>query len=127
MPSRNGVGIELLADPTRRAIVALIAVGVRRPARIAREIGLGRPATARQLGILSRAGLIRWTWSRVDHRGRVYAIDPRVIGQVLAWLAGIEIGRTMERNAWSVPRWPAGSGRVVEPAAATTADPDGSR
>ena len=126
MPSRNGVGIELLADPTRRAIVALIAVGVRRPAQIAREIGLGRPATARQLGILSRAGLIRWTWSRVDHRGRVYAIDPRVIGQVLAWLAGIEIGRTTETNGWSVPRWPAGSGRVVEPAAATTADPDGS-
>ena len=127
MPSRNGVGIELLADPTRRAIVALIAVGIRRPAQIAREIGLGRPATARQLGILSRAGLIRWTWSRVDHRGRVYAIDPRVIGQVLAWLAGIEMGRTMETNGWSVARWPAGSGRVVEPAAATTVDPDGSR
>lgn len=114
MPSRNGVGIELLADPTRRAIVALIAVGVRRPWQIAREIGLGRPATARQLGILSRAGLIRWTWSRVDRRGRVYAIEPRMMGQVLAWLAGIEVGRELRHDGWSVPRWPAGSGRVVE-------------
>ena len=127
MPSRNGVGIELLADPTRRAIVALIAVGVRRPAQIAREIGLGRPATARQLGILSRAGLIRWTWSRLDHRGRVYAIDPRVIGQVLAWLAGVEIGPPMGQHSWSVQRWPAGSGRVVEPDAAMPVGPDGSR
>ena len=127
MPSRNGVGMELLADPTRRAIVALIAVGVRRPARIAREMGLGRPATARQLGLLSRAGLIRWTWSRVDHRGRVYALEPRMMGQVLAWLAGVEVGRPYVHDAWSLPRWPAGSGRVVVPAPELTVDPDGSQ
>jgi DNA-binding transcriptional ArsR family regulator len=126
MPSRNGTGIELLADPTRRAIVALIAVGIRRPAQIAHAIGLGRPATSRQLGILVRAGLIRSTWSRVDHRGRVYAIHPQVIGPVLAWLAGVEIGRRIGDDGWSVPRWPAGSGRVVERVVDSNADDDGS-
>jgi DNA-binding transcriptional ArsR family regulator len=126
MPSRNGHGVELLADPTRRAIVALIAVGTRRPAQIAEAIGLGRPATSRQLGILTRAGLGRSTWSRGDHRGRVYAIHPRVIGPVLAWLAGVEIGRQFSDDGWSVPRWPAGSGRVVERTTDPSLEHDGS-
>ncbi len=126
MPKRNGQGIELLSDPTRRAIVALIAVGTRRPAEIAAAIRLGRPATSRQLRILARAGLVRWTWSRVDHRGRVYAIDTRMIGPILAWLAGVEVGRTFGDDGWSLPVWPAGSGRLGEVAADSRRDGDGS-
>ena len=50
MPKRNGSGIALLADPTRRQIVGLLAVRSLRPSTIATEVGLSRPATSRQLG-----------------------------------------------------------------------------
>ena len=40
MPHRNGPGIELLADPTRRRIIALLAICARRPSTIAAELGL---------------------------------------------------------------------------------------
>jgi DNA-binding transcriptional ArsR family regulator len=97
MPKRFTPGIELLADPTRREIVALIAVGTGRPAAIADAIGLSRPATSRQLRILAVAGLIRWTRSPTDRRGRLYLIAPTMEGPIIAWLAGVEIGR---RASW---------------------------
>jgi DNA-binding transcriptional ArsR family regulator len=97
MPKRFTQGIELLADPTRREIIALIAVGTGRPAAIADEIGLSRPATSRQLRIMKVAGLIRWTRSPLDRRGRLYLIDPKMEGPIIAWLAGVEVGR---RAGW---------------------------
>jgi hypothetical protein len=99
MPRRNGIGIDLLADPTRRAIVALIALGVGQPSRIAKEIGRSRPATSRQLRILCQAGLIfaRDHWS--DGRRVVYFIDARRLGQITAWLAGTEVGRAFPPTA----------------------------
>jgi hypothetical protein len=116
VPKRNAYGIELLADPTRRAIVALISVGVRRPASIAREIQLSRPATSRQLRILSEAGLIRWTWSRVDRRGRVYVIHPDMAGPITAWLVGVEIPHlTRPELGWSNARLSPGSGAIPNP------------
>jgi predicted transcriptional regulator len=95
MPSRNGTGIELLAAPTRRRIVALLALGHQRSSRVATEIGLSRPATSRQLRLLTRAGLISARRSWIDGRVRVYYIDPRRLGQITAWLAGTEVGRAL--------------------------------
>lgn len=71
MPRRAAEGIELLADPTRRRILALIAGRVRHPADIAEALGLSRPATSRQLRLLTEAGLLRWTWSSIDRRSRL--------------------------------------------------------
>ena len=93
MPKRNGAGIELLADPTRRRIVALLALGHRRPTKLAEEIGLSRPATTRQLRLLLAAGLIDVRRHYVDRRAVVYFIDPVRLGQITAWLAGTEVGR----------------------------------
>jgi Bacterial regulatory protein, arsR family len=105
MPKRTTNGIEMLADPTRRRIVALIATGTGRPARIADAIGLSRPATSRQLRLLVRAGLLRWTWSALDLRGRFYVVDPRMQGPIIAWLAGVELGRhgPFRSLSWSTP------------------------
>jgi DNA-binding transcriptional ArsR family regulator len=102
MPRRFGDGIELLADPTRRRIVALIAVGTSRPSLIADEVGLSRPAISRQLRILTKAGLIRWIRSRFDRRGRLYRVEPTMRGPIIAWLAGVEIGR---RASWLDGEW----------------------
>lgn len=92
MPKRNGSGIALLADETRRRIVAVLAVRSLRPSAIAMAIGLSRPATSRQLRLLREAGLIRAIPSRHDRRGSIYTLDPRSHGRITAWLAGTEIG-----------------------------------
>jgi DNA-binding transcriptional ArsR family regulator len=90
---RPAVGIELLADPTRRRIVGLLLGHARRPSQIAREIALSRPATTRQLNLLRDAGLIRATFSPIDGRARLYAVSPTMIRPIAAWLAGVEVGR----------------------------------
>ncbi len=92
MPKRNGAGIALLADPTRRRIVALLALRPRRPSTIAREIGLSRPATSRQLRLLREAGLIRIVPVPLEGRAVLYAIDDHEHGRITAWLAGTEVG-----------------------------------
>jgi DNA-binding MarR family transcriptional regulator len=96
MPKRNGAGIELLADPTRRRIVGLLALHPHRPATIAREIGLSRPATSRQLRLLLDAGLIRGYRTPADGRGWLYSLDPRSHGRITAWLAGTDVGRATD-------------------------------
>jgi DNA-binding transcriptional ArsR family regulator len=92
MPRHLSDGIELLADPTRRRIVALIALKARRPSEIARLIGLSRPATSRQLRILVGGGLIRRRWFPADRRGALYTIEQKASGPIIAWLVGVEAG-----------------------------------
>jgi DNA-binding MarR family transcriptional regulator len=97
MPRRNGAGIELLADPTRRRIIAALALQPRRPSSLARELGLSRPAVTRQLHILLDAGLVQSGRSMADRRAILFALEPRRHGAITAWLAGTEIGRPPAR------------------------------
>jgi DNA-binding transcriptional ArsR family regulator len=92
MPRRNGFGIELRADPTRRRIITLIAISPRRPSAVARELGVHRSTASRQLHLLEQAGLIMGRQAHHDRRGVLYMLDPRRVGHVLAWLAGTEMG-----------------------------------
>lgn len=92
MPKRNGEGIALLADPTRRRIVALIARQVRRPSRIAFELRLSRPAVSRQLRLLREAGLIDWRYYPGDGRSVSYYLNREMAAPMIAWLAGTEVG-----------------------------------
>jgi DNA-binding transcriptional ArsR family regulator len=98
MPRRNGSGIGLLADETRRRIVALLALRPTRPSAISRKIGLSRPATSRQLRLLREAGLVRVMRSPIDGRGLIYALHPDAHGRITAWLAGTEIGLESQRT-----------------------------
>jgi DNA-binding transcriptional ArsR family regulator len=91
MPRQNGTGIELLADPTRRRIMALIAVRPRRPSAIARDLGVHRSTATRQLRLLEQAGLVVRRRALHDRRGVLYLLDQRRVGHVLAWLAGTEV------------------------------------
>jgi DNA-binding transcriptional ArsR family regulator len=93
VPKRNGQGIDLLADRTRRRIIAALALRPRRPSMLALEIGLSRPATTRQLHLLRDAGLIRSGRSVADGRVVLYSIEGRQHGRITAWLAGTEIAR----------------------------------
>jgi predicted transcriptional regulator len=84
MPRRNGAGIELLADPTRRRFIALLAVRALRPSTIATEVGLSRPATARQLHLLKDADLIWSARSNAERRALLYRINPCQHGAITA-------------------------------------------
>jgi DNA-binding transcriptional ArsR family regulator len=92
MPKRNGTGIDLLADPTRRRIVGLLAVRPRRPSSLAAELGLSRPATTRQLHLLRDAGLVVVLRSYADGRVLLYRLNPTTQGAITAWLVGTDIG-----------------------------------
>lgn len=94
MPGRMGSGIALLADLTRRRIIALLALHPNPPSVIAERIGLSRPATSRQLRLLRDVGLVRAMRSYIDGRSFLYMIHPARHGQITAWLAGTEVGRT---------------------------------
>jgi DNA-binding transcriptional ArsR family regulator len=106
VPKRNGQGIELLADRTRRRIIASLALRPRRPSILALEIGLSRPATTRQLHLLRDAGLIRSSRSPIDGRTILFSIEQRQHGRITAWLAGTEIARptTYERPDTGIAR-----------------------
>lgn len=108
MPRRAAEGIELLADPTRRRIVALVAGRVRHPSDIASALGISRPAISRQLRLLTQAGILRWRWSNIDLRSRVYVVDPAMEAPIIAWLAGVDLRnvRPMISPGWSPPARP---------------------
>ncbi len=95
MPKRNGPGIELLADPTRRRIVAELALCPQRPSGLATKLGLSRPAISRQLSLLRGAGLVSSRRATLDGRVVIYLIDPRAHGPITAWLAGTQVGRPL--------------------------------
>jgi DNA-binding transcriptional ArsR family regulator len=93
VPLRCGSGIALLADPTRRRIIAALAAMPRRPSRLAADLAVSRPAVARQLRLLEDADLIVAHAVAGDGRGILYTINPRRHGAITAWLAGTDVGR----------------------------------
>jgi DNA-binding transcriptional ArsR family regulator len=101
MPRRNGPGIALLADETRRRIGALLAAGPMRPSALARELSLSRPSVSRQLALLHQARLVRRQTSTADRRDFLYSIEPEAKGRIIAWLAGTEVG--LEARQSTIP------------------------
>ncbi|MET7572844.1 metalloregulator ArsR/SmtB family transcription factor [Streptomyces sp. NPDC005492] len=73
-----------LADPHRRAIVALLLERPRPVGEIVESCGLSQPSTSKHLRVLRDAGLVR---VRQDAQRRVYALDPAPIAALDAWLA----------------------------------------
>ncbi|MFE9878669.1 ArsR/SmtB family transcription factor [Streptomyces sp. NPDC005784] len=72
-----------LADPHRRAIVALLLERPRAVGEIVEACGLSQPGTSKHLRVLRDAGLVR---VRQDAQRRVYALDPAPIAALDAWL-----------------------------------------
>ena len=106
MPHRRGEGIELLADPTRRRIVGLIAGKVHYPADIAGAMKLSRSTVSYHLRLLVEVGILRWRRVPIDNRNRRYFIDPDMEGPVIAWLTGVDLRsvRQVWQPLWSRPQ-----------------------
>jgi DNA-binding transcriptional ArsR family regulator len=73
-----------LADPTRRAILARLALGETPVMELAKPFAMSLPAVSRHLKVLERAGLI--ARSR-EAQWRPCRIEPRALKDVDDWLA----------------------------------------
>jgi DNA-binding transcriptional ArsR family regulator len=65
-----------LADPTREAIVRLLADGERSVGEIAANLPVSRPAVSKHLRLLQGAGLVHF---RSAGTRNVYALDPAAL------------------------------------------------
>jgi DNA-binding transcriptional ArsR family regulator len=81
------IRLKAIADPTRRAILDLLAQeGARRAGDIAHNFpDITRPGVSKHLRVLREAGLIRETDSP-DARMRVYIIEVEALNIVRQWM-----------------------------------------
>lgn len=79
-----------LADPNRRRVVDLLRRGPMRAGDIAEKAGLSPPAMSRHLRALRAAGLVEETHPEFDARVRIYALNPKPIAALRAWLEETE-------------------------------------
>lgn len=72
-----------LADPTRRAVLARLALGPTTVSELALPFGMALPSFLQHLRILESGGLIA---SEKQGRSRTCRIEPAMIGRVEDWL-----------------------------------------
>src|SRR3712207_6037634 len=73
-----------LADPHRRTSLELLLDRPRPVGEIVERLGLSQPGTSKHLRVLREAGLVQ---VHQEAQRRVYAIDPRPMAELDAWLA----------------------------------------
>lgn len=82
----------IIAEPSRRAILSLLASSERSVGDIEEELDLPQPSVSKHLRVLREAGFVE---SRVDAQRRLYRIKPEPLMEIDAWLAPF-------RRFWSV-------------------------
>jgi DNA-binding transcriptional ArsR family regulator len=73
-----------IADPTRRAILGLLAEGERSVGDVAERFDMTRPAVAKHLKVLSDGGLIE---VEVRGRSRVNRLRAAPLREIAAWVS----------------------------------------
>jgi DNA-binding transcriptional ArsR family regulator len=84
----GAAALAALGDPTRQAIVELLAGGPRAVGELARELPVSRPAVSQHLKVLKEAGLVT---DRAVGTRRLYQLDP----------AGADAARAYLDRFWS--------------------------
>ena len=74
----------VVAEPSRRAMLSLLASSELSVGEIERRLRLPQPAVSKHLRVLREAGLVR---VRVDAQRRWYGLDPLPLSEVDRWLA----------------------------------------
>jgi len=85
-----GVALAALADPTRRAVVRLLAQGPHRAGELAAALGMSPPSLSRHLRVLRKGGLIADEEPEHDARVRLYRLQPQALAPLQDWLAELE-------------------------------------
>ena len=74
---------QVLADPTRRAVLDLLRKGTQPAGEIARVFPVSRPAISKHLRLLRRAHLVQ---ERREGRHRLYQLNAEPLKAVDAWM-----------------------------------------
>jgi DNA-binding transcriptional ArsR family regulator len=82
-PDRLSTTLAALADPTRRAILARLALGETSVTELAEPFDMSLPAVSKHLKVLERAGLIA---RGREAQWRPRRIEPAALKQVDDWL-----------------------------------------
>jgi DNA-binding transcriptional ArsR family regulator len=83
IPDRLSSKFAALADPTRRAILARLALGETSVTELAEPFAMSMPAVSKHLKVLERAGLIA---RGRDAQWRPCRIEPQALKDVDDWL-----------------------------------------
>src|ERR1700757_4911907 len=83
---------EIIAEPNRRAILALLVSSERSVGEIERQLRMPQTTVSKHLRVLRGAGFVE---STVDAQRRLYRLRPEPLQEVDAWLAPF-------RRFWSV-------------------------
>ena len=73
----------IIAEPSRRAILGLLASSERSVGEIESQLRMTQPSVSKHLRVLRNAGFVE---SRVDAQRRVYSIRPEPLAEVDQWL-----------------------------------------
>jgi DNA-binding transcriptional ArsR family regulator len=99
----------IIADPSRRAILSLLASSERSVCDIEEQLRLPQPSVSKHLRVLREAGFVE---STVDAQRRLYRLRPEPLQEVDAWLAPFRrfwsahvdaLERHLDRMAQSAP------------------------
>jgi DNA-binding transcriptional ArsR family regulator len=74
----------IIAEPSRRAILTLLASSERSVGDIEEQLRLPQPSVSKHLRVLREAGFVE---STVDAQRRLYRLRPERLQEVDAWLA----------------------------------------
>lgn len=74
----------IIAEPSRRAILCLLASCERSVGEIEQQLSLSQPSVSKHLRVLREAGFVE---SRIDAQRRLYRINPAPLKEIDIWLA----------------------------------------
>jgi len=75
---------EVIAEPSRRAILSLLVASEQSVGEIERQLRMPQPTVSKHLRVLRDAGLVEAT---VDAQRRVYRLKPEPLREIDTWLA----------------------------------------
>ena len=74
---------DVVAEPTRRAILQLLLASERSVGEVERALRLSQPSVSKHLRVLREAGFVE---SRIDGQRRLYRLRPEPLRELDAWL-----------------------------------------
>jgi len=75
---------QVIAEPSRRAILGLLVASQQSVGEIERRLRMPQPAVSKHLRVLREAGFVE---SSVDAQRRLYRLKPEAFRELDAWLA----------------------------------------
>jgi DNA-binding transcriptional ArsR family regulator len=72
-----------IADPTRRAIIAMLARGEKSAGDIAAQFDIAGPSVSRHLKVLRDSGVISF---RTEAQSRIYKLEARKLAEAERWM-----------------------------------------